>query len=280
MKLKKTMMAIGITSALTMPFGACQQAQRENPLLVKSELPFGAPDFSKIQTADYLPAFEAAIEQTRQEIAKIVENEDSATFENTILAYEESGQLLDRVSRVFFALTEADKTEEIGEIEKTVQPMLTDLNNEIMFNKQLFERIRQVYDKQHDALQGEDQKLLEEIYKEFVRKGALLPEEQMARMKEINSRTAQLQQQWGDQLQAATNDAVVWVDKKEDLAGLSEADIAQCQDDAASRGGKAPIPRSSRCSPVSTIATCVARCMRHPYIAPTARSRPITPSPW
>ena len=233
-------MAIGITSALTMPFGACQQAQRENPLLVKSELPFGAPDFSKIQTADYLPAFEAAIEQTRQEIAKIVENEDSATFENTILAYEESGQLLDRVSRVFFALTEADKTEEIGEIEKTVQPMLTDLNNEIMFNKQLFERIRQVYDKQHDALQGEDQKLLEEIYKEFVRKGALLPEEQMARMKEINSRIAQLQQQWGDQLQAATNDAVVWVDKKEDLAGLSEADIAQCQDDAASRGGKAP----------------------------------------
>ena len=240
MKLKKTMMAIGITSALTMPFGACQQAQRENPLLVKSELPFGAPDFSKIQAADYLPAFEAAIEQTRQEIAKIVENEDSATFENTILAYEESGQLLDRVSRVFFALTEADKTEEIGEIEKTVQPMLTDLNNEIMFNKQLFERIRQVYDKQHDTLQGEDQKLLEEIYKEFVRKGALLPEEQMARMKEINSRIAQLQQQWGDQLQAATNDAVVWVDKKEDLAGLSEADIAQCQDDAASRGGKAP----------------------------------------
>ena len=240
MKLKKTMMAIGITSALTMPFGACQQAQRENPLLVKSELPFGAPDFSKIQTADYLPAFEAAIEQTRQEIAKIVENEDSATFENTILAYEESGQLLDRVSRVFFALTEADKTEEIGEIEKTVQPMLTDLNNEIMFNKQLFERIRQVYDKQHDALQGEDQKLLEEIYKEFVRKGALLPEEKMARMKEINSRIAQLQQQWGDQLQAATNDAVVWVDKKEDLAGLSDADIAQCQDDAASRGGKAP----------------------------------------
>ena len=238
--MKKTMMAIGITSALTMPFGACQQAQRENPLLVKSELPFGAPDFSKIQTADYLPAFEAAIEQTRQEIAKIVENEDSATFENTILAYEESGQLLDRVSRVFFALTEADKTEEIGEIEKTVQPMLTDLNNEIMFNKQLFERIRQVYDKQHDALQGEDQKLLEEIYKEFVRKGALLPEEQMARMKEINSRIAQLQQQWGDQLQAATNDAVVWVDKKEDLAGLSDADIAQCQDDAASRGGKAP----------------------------------------
>ena len=88
--------------------------------------------------------------------------------------------------------------------------MLTDLENEIAFNKALFERIRQVYDKQHDSLKGEDQKLLEEIYKYFVRKGALLPEDKMKRMKEINLRISDLQQQWGDQLQAATNDAVLW----------------------------------------------------------------------
>jgi peptidyl-dipeptidase Dcp len=81
---------------------------------------------------------------------------------------------------------------------------------------------------------------LEEIYKEFGRKGALLSDEKMARMKEINLRISDLQQQWGDLLQAATNDAIVWVDKKEDLAGLSEADVAQCQKDAESRGGKAP----------------------------------------
>ena len=142
--------------------------------------------------------------------------------------------------RVFFALTEADKTEEIGEIEKTVQPLLTDLDNEILFNKPLFERIKQVYDVQHDSLQGEDQKLLEETYKHFVRKGALLSDEKMTRMKEINLRISELQQQWGDSLQAATNDALVWVDKEEDLAGLSEADIAQCKKDAESRGGKAP----------------------------------------
>ena len=231
---------------MMMPFSACQKTQRENPLLQESTLPFGAPDFTKIQTEDYLPAFEFAIQQTRDNIQAIVDNTDSATFENTILAYEESGRLLDRVSRVFFALTEADKTPEIGEIEKKVQPMLTDLQNEIAFNKPLFERIKKVYDNEysHDnsylGLTGEDRKLTDEIYKDFVRQGALLPEDKMARMKEINLRISDLQQQWGDQLQEAVNDAVVWVDKKEDLAGLSEADVAQCAKDAETRGGKAP----------------------------------------
>ena len=236
----RTILAIGMTSITMLTFNSCQQNSRENPLLAESSLPFGAPDFSKIQTSDYLPAFEAAIKDKRENIQKIVDCPDSATFENTILPFEDSGKLLDRVTRTFFPLTDADKTPEIGEIEKKVQPMLTDLENEIAFNKALFERIRQVYDKQHDSLKGEDQKLLEEIYKYFVRKGALLSEDKMKRMKEINLRISDLQQQWGDRLQDATNDAVVWVDKQEDLAGLSDADIAQCKKDAESRGGKAP----------------------------------------
>ena len=240
MKLTKTLMALGIASATVMSLTACQQSQRENPLLQESEIAFGAPDFSKIQVDDYLPAFEVAIQQSRDEIKAITDNTDSATFENTILAYEESGKLLDRVSRTFFALAEADKTPEIGEIEKKVMPMLTDLENEISFNKALFERIRQVYDKEYATLEGEDKKLTEEIYKEFVRQGALLPDDKMERMKEINLRISDLQQKWGDQLQEAVNDAVVWVDKKEDLAGLSDADIAQCEKDAESRGKKAP----------------------------------------
>ena len=221
-------------------FTACEGTQRENPLLKESKLDFGAPDFSKIRPSDYLPAFEAAIQENRDEIAQIVNNEDSATFENTILALEESGRTLDRVSRVFFALVDADKTPEIGETEKKVMPMLTDLENEISFNKSLFERIRQVYDRDYESLQGEDKKLLEETYKSFVRRGALLPEDKMERMKEINLRISDLQQQWGDVLPEATNDAVVWVDNKEELAGLSEADIAQCAKDAESRGQKAP----------------------------------------
>ena len=242
--MKKKLMTLGISAAVLstsmMQLTACQETQRENPLLQESTLPFGAPDFSKIKPSDYLPAFEIAIQQTRDEIDQITENKDSATFENTILAYEESGKTLDRVTRTFFALVEADKTPEIGETEKKVTPMLTDLENEISFNKALFERIRQVYEREYDSLQGEDKKLLEETYKEFVRKGALLPEDKMARMKEINMRISDLQQQWGEMLPDATNDAVVWVDSKEQLAGLSEADIAQCAKDAESRGKKAP----------------------------------------
>ena len=242
--MKKKLMTLGISAAVLstsmMQLTACQETQRENPLLQESTLPFGAPDFSKIKPSDYLPAFEVAIQQTKDEIAQITENKDSATFENTILAYEESGKTLDRVTRTFFALVEADKTPEIGETEKKVTPMLTDLENEISFNKALFERIRQVYEREYDSLQGEDKKLLEETYKEFVRKGALLPEDKMARMKEINLRISDLQQQWGEMLPDATNDAVVWVDSKEQLAGLSEADIAQCAKDAESRGKKAP----------------------------------------
>ena len=242
--MKKKLMTLGISAAVLstsmMQLTACQESQHENPLLQGSTLPFGAPDFSKIKPSDYLPAFEIAIQQTKEEIAQITENKDSATFENTILAYEESGKTLDRVTRTFFALVEADKTPEIGETEKKVTPMLTDLENEISFNKALFERIRQVYEREHDSLQGEDKKLLEETYKEFVRKGALLPEDKMARMKEINMRISDLQQQWGEMLPDATNDAVVWVDSKEKLAGLSEADVAQCAKDAESRGKKAP----------------------------------------
>ena len=229
-----------MASAMMLTFTACQQTSRENPLLAESTLPFGAPDFSKIQTSDYMPAFEAAMQQTRDNIQAIVDNQDSATFENTILPFEDSGRQLARVASVFFALTEADKSDEISEIEKTVRPLLTDLQNEISFNKDLFARIKQVYDRQHDTLTGEDQKLLEEIYKDFVRKGALLSDDKMARMKEINLRISDLQQQWGDLLQNATYAAIVWVDKKEDLAGMSEADITQCKKDAESRGGKAP----------------------------------------
>ena len=240
MKIQNIIMSFAISSAMTIAVSSCQQAQRENPLLQESPLPYGAPDFSKIKTADYLPAFESAIKQTRDNIAKIVDNTDSATFENTIIAYEESGRLLDRVSRVFFALTEADKTPELGEIEKKVMPMLTELENEISFNMPLFERIRKVYDNEYDSLQGEDKKLLEETYKEFVRKGALLPNDKKERMKAINLRITDLQQQWGDLLLEATNNAVVWVDSKEKLAGLNDADIEQCKKDAESRGGKSP----------------------------------------
>ena len=245
MNIHKTLLTIGLASvvmqSVAMPEGGMGTEQaRVNPLLEKSTLPFGAPDFNKILPTDYLPAIEEAIKEQRANIGRIVANKQKPTFQNTVLAFEESGVLLERVTSIFYGLTSADKTPVIAETEKKVTPMLTDLENEISFNKKLFERIKYVYDHDYAKLKGEDKKLLEEIYKGFVRSGALLSGEKMERMKQINMRIAELQQQWGDMLPAATNNAVVWVASREELAGLSEADIAQCAKDAESRGGKAP----------------------------------------
>ena len=244
MKLNKTFLTLGLAATLlqmpTSSFAQNAGGKRQNPLLVKSSLPFGAPDFSKIQESDYLPAFEAGIKEQRANIQKIISNKKKPTFQNTILAYENSGRLLDRVSNVFFGLTSAHKTPGIAEAQKKVMPLLTDLDNEISFNQKLFERIKYVYDHEYNKLKGEDKRLTEVIYKGFVRSGALLSPEKMERMKQINTRISDLQEQFGNLLPAATNNAVVWVNSKEELAGLSDADIAQCKKDAESLGNKAP----------------------------------------
>ena len=243
MNINRTILTLGLASALLQmpaPVFAQGSGTSTNPLLQKSSLPFGAPDFSRIQESDYLPAIEAAIKVQRANIQKIVDNKKKPTFANTILAYEESGVLLDRVSSVFFGLTSAHKTPVIADTDKKVMPLLTALDNEISFNQPLFARIKYVYDNEYAKLKGEDKRLTEEIYKGFVRSGALLSANDMNRMKQINSRISELQQQWGNILPEATNNAVVWVDSKEQLAGLSDADIAQCKKDAESRGSKAP----------------------------------------
>ena len=244
MNFNKTFLTLGLAATLLqMPTSSVAQnagGNRQNPLLVKSSLPFGAPDFSKIQESDYLPAFEAGIKEQRANIQKIISNKKKPTFQNTILAYENSGMLLDRVSNVFFGLTSAHKTPGIAEAQKKVMPLLTDLDNEISFNQKLFERIKYVYDHEYNKLKGEDKQLTEVIYKGFVRSGALLSPEKMERMKQINTRISDLQEQFGNLLPAATNNAVVWVNSKEELAGLSDADIAQCKKDAESLGNKAP----------------------------------------
>lgn len=242
MKFNNKVLTLGLVVAfLQMPatsFAQGSGANRQNPLLQKSSLPFGAPDFSKIKETDYLPAIEVAIKDQRNNIQKIIDNKKKPTFQNTILAFEESGILLDRIMNVFDGLTSAHKTPTIAETEKKVMPLLTNLDNEISFNQKLFERIKYVYDHEYSKLKGEDQRLTEVIYKGFVRSGALLSADKMERMKQINARISELQQAWGNLLPEATNNAVVWVDSKEKLAGLSDADIAQCKKDAESRGSK------------------------------------------
>ena len=244
--LKKTFLVAGLACATLVATAASGQKIKKgksmytNPLMQKSALPFGAPDFSKIKSGHYLPAIQAGIEEQRAEIKQIVENRQKPTFQNTILAFEKSGQLLDRVKNIFFCITEANKTPEIEAAEKAAIPLLTDFENEINFNQKFFERVKYVYDHEINSLKGEDKVLLEEIYKNFVRSGALLPKDKMARMKEINTKLAQLQQDFGNMLPKASVASTVWVNDVKELAGLSEGAIAQCKKDAESRGGKAP----------------------------------------
>ncbi len=245
MKTRRTLLLFGLASlvmqGVALPAtGGLGNDDNDNPLLKASGLTFNAPDFSKIKDTDYLPAIEQAIAENRKEIAAIVADKRKPTFANTILALEKSGVMLDRVTSVFYGLTSAHKTPVIADTEKKITPMLTQLENDISFNAALFQRIKYVYDHEYARLSGEDKRLCEVVYKQFVRAGALLPPDKMERMKQINLRIAALQQQWGDLLPEATNAAVVWVDTEKELSGLSQADIAQCRKDAESRGGKAP----------------------------------------
>ena len=211
-----------------------------NSLMKQSTLPFNAPDFSRIKENDYLPAIRAAIAEQRAEIKKITDNKQKPTFVNTILAYERSGKNLERISNIYYALVSADKTPAIEKAQGEIVPLMTDFENEIKFNQTFFQRVKYVYDHEYTKLTGEDKKLLEVVYKSFTHAGALLPKEKMARMQEINKELAMLQQEFGDMLPKAGNEATVWVNDVKELSGLSEAGIAQCKKDAESRGGKAP----------------------------------------
>lgn len=234
-KITKTLLLSALAGIALLATG-CKEDKADsmegNPFKEPSTLAFHAPDFSQIKNEHYKPAFEAGIEQQRQEIKAIVENTEAPTFENTILPYEDSGKLLSRVSGTFFAVSGADGTDEIKAIESEVVPMLTAWSDEITFNQALFERIKTVYDNEYQTLQGEDKKLLQEIYDGFVRAGANLPEEQKKELEKINARLAVLEQDFVKMNIDARNAATVAIDNVEELAGLNEGEIAQCKADA------------------------------------------------
>lgn len=241
----KTLLTLGLAS-VSVPAQAGSVSDdknktmmNDNPLMRPFILPYGAPDFTIIKSEHYLPALKAGVQQQREEIARIVNNKQKPTFANTILAYEKSGLLLDKVSNIFFGLTSAHKTEDLETVEKEAIALLTDFDNEVSFNREFFNRIKVVYDNEYNKLQGEDKKLLETIYKRFVRSGALLSPDKMKRMEQINNRLAELQQEFGNTLPKSINEAAVWVDDVNELSGLSTVDIAQCKKDAESRGNKA-----------------------------------------
>ena len=166
--------------------------------------PYGNAPFSQISEADYMPAFLAGIEAQKAEIRAIVENPDAPTFENTIAAYELSGDLLSKVSGVFFNLSESDSTPTIQQIEEEVTPIITEASDAIFMDEKFFARVKAVYENM-DGLDREQQMVTKKLYDRFVRNGVSLDAEKKARFAEINSRLAVLSQKFGQNLLAENN---------------------------------------------------------------------------
>ena len=178
----------------------------DNPLVQEWNTPYQTPPFSKIELRHYEPAFDYAIEQNRADIDAIVNNPEAPTFENTIVAMERAGELLGRVSGVFFVLNNCDTNDEMQQIANNVTPKLTELSNDVSLNPELFKRVKAVYDQRAELqLDEEDMQLLEETYKGFVRSGALLEGEQQALYRQYTSELAQLTLKFGQNALAATN---------------------------------------------------------------------------
>lgn len=216
-----------------------QAADTSNPFLSEFETPYGTPDFDRIKVEHYEPAFLKGIKQQNEEIKAIVENPDEPTFENTIVALDNSGEILARVSGVFFALTEADTNDEMMALEAKIAPMLSEHSDNIFLNQELYKRVAAVHAQEEAGkiqLTTEQHYLLDKYYKEFVRSGAGLDAQKQERLREINKQLSTLTIEFGNHVLADNNDYLLVVDKKEDLAGLPDAVIAGAAQEAKAHG--------------------------------------------
>lgn len=216
-----------------------QAADTDNPFLTEFETPYGTPDFNRIKVEHYEPAFLKGIEQQNQEIKAIVENPEEPTFENTIVALDNSGEILARVTGVFFALTEADTNDELMALEGKIAPMLSEHSDNIFLNQDLYKRVAAVHAQEEAGkitLTTEQHYLLDKYYKEFVRSGAGLDAQKQERLREINKQLSTLTIEFGNHVLADNNDYLLVVDKKEDLAGLPEAVIEGAAHEAKAHG--------------------------------------------
>ncbi len=216
-----------------------QAADTGNPFLSEFETPYGTPDFDRIKVEHYEPAFLKGIEQQNEEIKAIVENPEEPSFENTIVALDNSGEILARVSGVFFALTEADTNDEMMALEAKIAPMLSEHSDNIFLNQELYKRVAAVHAQEEAGkiqLTTEQHYLLDKYYKEFVRSGAGLDAQKQERLREINKQLSTLTIEFGNHVLADNNDYLLVVDKKEDLAGLPDAVIAGAAQEAKAHG--------------------------------------------
>jgi peptidyl-dipeptidase Dcp len=209
-----------------------------NPFLTAYTTPFGVPPFDKIKSEHYIPAFEKGMEIQRAEVVAIVDNPEAPTFENTIEALDKSGELLRKVNGVFFRLRSAETNDELDSIAREIQPVLTAHSSSISLNPGLFERVKVLYEQRETLELTEEQAMvLDKTYREFVRGGANLEEEDKERIKEIDKELAMLTMQFGDNLLKETNGYQLIISDEADLAGLPGS-VRSAAADAARAAGE------------------------------------------
>lgn len=226
---KKSIRFIAMAFLLASVLTSCKNKNADNgsnPFFSGYDTPFNVPPFGDIKPEHYMPAFERGIIEGKKDLLAITSNPETATFENTIVAYDRMGELLGKVSRVFFEVAGSNTNEDIRKIELEVSPMLAEYYDEILLNPELFSRIKSVYDNRENAeLTGEQLYILENIYKSFVRNGANLSEEDQGKLKEINQRLSVLTVQFEQNVLMETNDYMMFVGES-DLEGLPESVIS------------------------------------------------------
>lgn len=235
--MKKLLLAAAVGTIMCACGG--QTKTEENPFFAEFQTTYGTPDFNKIQFAHYEPAFMRGIEQQNEEIKAIVENKEAPTFENTIVALDNSGEILTRVSNIFYALTGADTNDELKALEEKMAPVLSEHSDNIYLNEDLFKRVNAVHEaeaKGEITLTTEQHYLLDKYYKKFVRSGAGLDAEKQARLREINKELSSLTLSFSKHILNETNSFKLVVDKAEDLAGLPETVKTAAAEEAKAAG--------------------------------------------
>ncbi len=213
---KRTLAVAGAALCL---LSACDNTM--NPLLTDSTLPYGAPQFDKIKTEHYLPAFEQAITEAKAEIDAIVNNPDSPTFENTVAALDEAGGRLNDVASIFYNLMEADTNEEMQAVAEKVSPMMTEYSMYVSLNEPLFARVKAVHESA-EGLEPDQARLLEKTWKSFVRGGANLGAEDKETYSKLSEQLSLLTLQYGKNVLAATNAFTMNIAEEADLEGLPD----------------------------------------------------------
>lgn len=228
-----------VIAAAALTLGACSHQNKtdmaDNPFLAPYDTKYEIPPFDKIEYGHYLAALDSGINQKKAQIDEITANPDSATFANTIMPLERSGEILDRVAAVFFALDESNSSPEMVEIAETFYPKYSQFADEMTMNDALFARIKDVYDNR-ETLDPDQKRAVEEYYKQFARNGALLTPEKKEELKAVNTELSELYLTFNKNLLNATNAFSITVSDSTELAGLPASSIAVAAEEAANRG--------------------------------------------